>query len=61
MATSDSILGAFDVAKKRVAERDAANRVSPPSNPQSSVGAAMTEKLKELERGRAALRNGRSV
>ena len=61
LAKSDSIMGAFEIAKKRVTEREAANRISPPSNPQASVGAAMAEKLKELERGRAALRNGRSV
>jgi hypothetical protein len=61
MAKSDTILGAFEIAKKRVAEREAANKVSPPSNPQASIGAAMPDKLRELERGRAARRSGRSV
>ena len=61
LAKSDSILGAFAVAKKRIAEREAAAGLTPPSNPQASVGAAMPDKLRELERGRASRRAGRSV
>jgi hypothetical protein len=61
LARSDSILGAFELAKKRIAEREVAGGHHPPSNPQSSVGAAMADKLRELERGRAARRAGRSV
>jgi hypothetical protein len=61
LAKSDSILGAFELAKKRIAEREVAGGHQPPSNPQSSVGAAMADKLRELERGRAARRAGRSV
>jgi hypothetical protein len=54
MARSDTILGAFEIAQKRVTEREARNRVSPPSNPQISLGKQMAGKLRELERGRAA-------
>ncbi len=61
LAKSDSILGAFERAKKRVAEREAAAGLAPPSNPQLSVGAAIAEKLKELERGGAARRSGHTV
>jgi hypothetical protein len=59
MAKSDTVLGAFEIAQKRVAEREARNRVSPPSNPQISVGKEMASKLRELERGRAARGAGR--
>ena len=61
LARSDSLLAAFEAAKKRVAEREATGGFKPPSNPQISVGAAMAEKLKELERGGAARRWGRTV
>jgi hypothetical protein len=61
LAKSDSMLAAFEIAKKRVAEREAAAGYKPPSNPQISVGAAMADKLKELERGSAARRVGRTV
>ena len=61
LARSDSILGAFELAKKRIAEREAAGRHTPQSNPQASIGAAMADKLRELDRGRAARRVGRSV
>jgi hypothetical protein len=61
LARFDSMLTAFEIAKKRVAEREAASGFKPPSNPQISVGSAMAEKLKELERGGAARRTGRSV
>jgi len=61
LARADSLLSAFEMAKKRVAEREAAAGFKPPSNPQISVGAAMAEKLKELERGGAARRAGRTV
>jgi len=61
LAHADSILGAFDAAKARVAEREKAKRLKPPSNPQIYLGPAMAEKLKELDRGNAALRSGRTV
>ena len=61
LAKADSILAAFEVAKRRIAEREAAGGHAPPSNPQASVGAAMRDKLRELERGRAARRAGRSA
>ena len=61
LARSDSILAAFELAKQRVAEREVAAGFKTPSNPQSSIGAAMAGKLKEIERGRAARRAGRSV
>jgi hypothetical protein len=48
MATSDSIPAAFDVAKKRVDERERAEGYSPPSDPQVWVGPQMEEKLKTL-------------
>jgi hypothetical protein len=48
MATADSFLAAFDIAKKRVEEREQAEGYSPASNPQIWVGAAMTEKLNTL-------------
>jgi hypothetical protein len=60
-AQSDSVLGAFDAAKESVAEREKAGGFRPSSNPQIYVGPAMAEKLKELDRGNAALRTGRSV
>ncbi len=61
LARSESLLAAFEAAKKRVAEREIAAGHQPPSNPQLSVGEAMAEKLKELERGGAARRSGRTV
>jgi hypothetical protein len=60
LAHAESILEAFDAAKARVAERERAAKLRP-SNPQMYVGPAMTEKLKELDRGNAALRSGRTV
>ena len=61
LAQSDSILAAFDAAKERVAEREKTGGFKPPSNPQMFVGPAMADKLKELDRGNAARRTGRSV
>ena len=61
LAASDSLLAAFDVARQRVAEREVAAGHKPPSNPQLFVGEAMAAKLKELERGGATRRAGRTV
>jgi Peptidase C13 family len=44
-----SLLGAFERARTLVAERERAEGMSPPSDPQISVGAAMREKLLALE------------
>ena len=60
LAKADSMLTAFELAKRRVATREAAEGF-PPSKPQISLGAEMADKLRELERGRAARRTGRSV
>ncbi len=61
MARADSITAAFDKARARIAQREQAEHFSPPSEPQIYVGAAMTEKLKELERGNASRAAGRLV
>jgi hypothetical protein len=61
LAHADSILEAFDAAKARVGEREKSAGLKPPSNPQIYVGPAMAEKIKELDRGNAALRSGRTV
>lgn len=61
LAQSESLLAGFEAARTRVAEREKAGGFMPPSNPQVFVGPAMVEKLKDLDRGNAARRNGRSV
>lgn len=61
LVKSDSLLTAFEVARKRVAEREVAAGHKPASNPQIRVGEAMAVKLKELERGGAGRRAGRSA
>ncbi|MET0682676.1 MAG: C13 family peptidase [Casimicrobiaceae bacterium] len=61
LAQSESLLAAFDAAKERVAAREKEGGFKPPSNPQMYVGPAMADKLKELDRGNAARRTGRSV
>ncbi len=61
LARSDSLLAAFEAARERVVEREKAGKFAPPSNPQIFVGPAMADKLKELDRGNAARRSGRSV
>jgi hypothetical protein len=48
MATADTITGAFDVAQKRVDERERSEGYSPPSEPQVWIGPEMAEKLKTL-------------
>ena len=60
LAKSDSIPAAFELARKRVAEREAAAGYTP-SNPRISIGTTMGAKLKELERGSVARRVGRSL
>jgi hypothetical protein len=61
LATLDSLLGAFDAARARVEERERTGGFRPPSNPQSFVGTAMAEKLKELDRSGASRRSGRTI
>jgi hypothetical protein len=58
---ADSLLGAFDAARERVAEREQAGGFRPPSNPQLFVGPAMAEKLKELDRSSAGQRSSQSI
>ncbi len=43
-----SFIEAFPIAAKAVAEREIAEKLIPPSDPQMSVGRAIAEKLKEL-------------
>ena len=61
LGTADSFPQAFEIARKRVAGRESAAGHAPPSNPQLSIGSAMGEKMRELERGGAARRAGRTV
>lgn len=61
LAQAETLLGAFDAAKARVAERETAGGFTPPSKPQIFIGTAMADKLKELDRGNAALRSGRTI
>jgi hypothetical protein len=61
LAHSDSLLAAFEAARGQVVEREKAGAFAPPSNPQIFVGPAMADKLKELDRGSAARRTGRSI
>ncbi len=61
LAHADSLLAAFDAARQRVIEREKEGGFTPPSNPQVFVGPAMADKLKELDRGNATRRSGRSV
>ena len=48
LASADSFEAAFDIARKRVDEREKGEGYQPPSNPQIWIGSAMTEKLKTL-------------
>jgi len=61
LAESDSLLAGFEAARARLAESGKREGSGAPANPQSFVGPAMGEKLKELDRGSAARRAGRSV
>jgi hypothetical protein len=48
LATADSFESAFEIAKKRVDEREKSDGYTPPSNPQIWMGDAMAAKLKAL-------------
>ena len=50
LATTDTLEAAFDIAKKRVDERERAAGYAPPSEPQMWIGPAMAEKLKTLRK-----------
>lgn len=48
LPAAKSFIGAFPAAVKSVSEREAAEKLSPPSDPQMFVGRAIEAKLKEL-------------
>ena len=58
MTDADTVDGAFELARGRIAERA---QGAAAGLPQIVVGPAMAGKLRELERGRAARRASRSV
>lgn len=60
-AKANSVPEAFELAQRRVAEREAAAGHQPPSEPQLSIGSAIADKLRELDRGRGPRGPGRSV
>jgi Peptidase C13 family len=57
----DSFVSAFGKARERIAERERAQGVSPPSNPQIYVGDAMAAKLPQLEAALRARRTGNTI
>ena len=57
----DSFIDAFGKARERIAEREKAEGVSPPSNPQIFVGDAMAAKLPQLEAALRARRAGNTI
>ncbi len=61
LAQSESLLAGFEAARAHLAEQARSGAGGPPANPQSYVGPAMVDKLKELDRGNATRRAGRSV
>jgi hypothetical protein len=60
-AQSDSVLAAVEAARARIAKGAQEGGRGAAANPQAFVGPAMAEKLRELDRGNAARRAGRSV
>jgi hypothetical protein len=55
MATATTLGGAFEIARANVEKRERAEGLTPPSNPQSRIGAGIAAKLEQLEkRGGAA-------
>ncbi len=60
LTKADNILAAFDLAKKRIAEREKAKGYLP-SNPQIFVGAKMAEKIAELDRRGAGRHSGHNI
>jgi hypothetical protein len=63
MVDADTLTGAFDIARQRLAARAGgiADQAGEQQAPQIFVGPAMVDKLREIERGRAARRASRSV
>ncbi len=57
----DSFVTAFEKARERIAERERAEGVSPPSDPQIFVGEAMARKLLQLEAALRARRTGQTI
>jgi hypothetical protein len=57
----DSFVKAFEDARKRIAERERAENVSPPSDPQLFVGEAMAQKLPSLEAVLRSRRTGSTI
>ncbi len=57
----DSFVTAFGKARERIAERERAEGVSPPSAPQIYVGEAMAAKLPQLEAVLRARRTGNTI
>ena len=57
----DSFIKAFDQARKTIAEREKKENMSPPSDPQLFVGAAMADKLPKLEEALRARRAGGNI
>ena len=57
----DSFISAFAKARERIAEREKAEGVSPPSDPQIFVGDAMAAKLPQLEATLRARRSGNTI
>ncbi len=48
LAQTGSFVDAFPLAARAVAQRESAENLSPPSNPQMAAGAAIVEKLRQL-------------
>jgi hypothetical protein len=57
----DSFVKAFEDARARIAERERAEAVSPPSDPQLFVGEAMAQKLPSLEAVLRSRRTGSTI
>ena len=57
----DSFVTAFGKARERIADRERADGVSPPSDPQIYVGEAMAAKLPQLEAVLRARRTGNTI
>lgn len=51
MTSANNFTAAFDLAKSRIEERERDEKISPPSDPQWWIGAAMADKLGGLRKG----------
>ena len=61
LSFEDSFVEAFEQARRSIAEREKKEGVSPPSEPQIFVGAAMAAKLRELEQALRERRAGATI